>query len=189
MKKLFIMICAILCTVVVQAQDHMSFKGVSMKCTLTSFVSQLEVQGYETLLKREDGAVLSGSFAGKTNCKIFVMCTNNSKVVWKVVVKFPEKVSWFSLKSEYNTFKETYTSKYGKPESYEFFSSPYYEGDGYELQALKLEKCTYASIFSSPQGLICLEITDDKCVQVVYEDAVNVDIKRIEQNTVVSNDI
>jgi hypothetical protein len=191
MKKLFIMMLLCAMSICVSAQEHMSFKGVSMGNNLTTFMSQLESKGYTTLLVREkgDGAVLSGSFAGKEDCKVFILVTQKSKLVWKVVVKFPERVSWSSLKSDYSSFKESYTEKYGVPQVYEYFTSPYYEGDGYELQALKLEKCTYASIFKTSLGGILLEITDDKCVQVSYEDAINVEIKSKEKETIISNDI
>lgn len=162
MKKIFVLACAILFAIAAQAQEHMTFKGISMNCTLSSFVSQLTAKGYTKLYMNEKGAVLSGDFAGKQDCKIFVLGTSSSKVVWKVAVKFPEKVSWHSLKSEYNTLKESYTEKYGNPQTFEYFSTPYYEGDGYELQALSLEKCTYSSFFSSPQGIINLEITNEK---------------------------
>lgn len=189
MKKLFVLTCTILFALAVQAQEHMAFKGVSMNCTLSSFVSQLTTKGYTKLYMNDRGAVLSGDFAGKQDCKIIVLSTSSSKVVWKVAVQFPEKVSWRSLKTEYETLKESYTEKYGNPETFEFFSTPYYEGDGYELQALSLEKCTYTSFFSSPQGNICLKITNDKCVQVGYEDAINVKIRENEKNKVVSDDI
>ena len=189
MKKLLLTLCAILFAMSAYAQEHMTFKGVSMGCNITTFVSQLESKGYTKKLLQDNGAVLSGSFAGKDDCIIFVLCTESTKTVWKVAVKFPEQTSWYSLKSEYNTLKASYTEKYGTPKSYEFFSSPYYEGDGYELQALRMDKCTYASYFSTPVGDIGLEMTDDKCIRVSYEDAANVKIRRVEKERAVSSDI
>ena len=189
MKKLLLTICAISFAMLVHAQGHMSFKGVSMGRDLTSFVAELTAKGYNKELLQDNGAVLSGGFAGKDDCTIVVLCTSHSKLVWKVMVRFPKRTSWSSLKSEYNSFKESYTEKYGSPKSYEFFTNPYYEGDGYELQALELEKCTYASFFSTPQGHICLEISKKKDVVVSYEDEINTNIKSVEKNKVVSNDI
>lgn len=158
MKKILLTICTLLIVALAQAQEHMTFKDISMDCDLTTFVAKLKAKGYKTTLIQEDAAVLSGNFAGKDDCKIVVLCTAASKLVWKVGVVFPKKISWSSLKSEYNTFKESYTQKYGTPKSYEFFSDPYYEGDGYELQALGLEKCTYASFYNTPLGGIILNI-------------------------------
>ena len=189
MKRLFILTCAILFAVAVQAQEHMTFKGLPMNCDLASFVSQLEAKGYTKLSIDEDSAFLSGSFAGKDNCTIIVLCTTAAKLVWKVAVYFPEQTSWHSLKSEYNSFKQSYTEKYGTPRSYEFFSDPYYEGDTYELQALRLDKCTYSSFYDTPAGYIGLSISSTKKVCVSYEDAINVVIKRNEKKKAVSNDI
>lgn len=189
MKKILLTLCTLLIVALTQAQEHMTFKDISMDCNLTTFVSKLKAKGYTTTLIQEDAAVLSGSFAGKDDCTIVVLCTSVSKLVWKVGVIFPKRTSWSSLKSEYNSFKESYTQKYGSPKSYEFFSDPYYEGDGYELQAIGLDKCTYASFFSTPLGGIILKIDSDKCVSVSYEDEINVKIKRSEEENAISNDI
>ena len=190
MKQLLATFLIFLSSMMAMAQsEHMTFKGVPIDGKLNVFVSALEKQGYTLEYQTDNGAILKGDFAGKSDCTILVIATKVSKTVWKVAVKFPEKVSWYSLKDEYKTFKESYTNKYGKPDSYEFFSDPYYEGDGYELQALRKEKCTYVSYFTSPQGNIALEMTDDPCVQVGYEDGINVEIFRREKNQVVSEDI
>lgn len=189
MKKILLTLCAVILAVTLQAQEHMAFKGVSMGCNITSFVSQLKTKGFTVEYQADNGVILKGDFAGKSNCTVMVLPTKVNKMVWKVVVQFPEKTSWYSLKSEYNSFKESYTEKYGKPESYEFFSRPYEEGDGYEMTALGVDKCTYVSYYDTPEGNIALEISDKKCVQVAYEDAITTTIKAKEQETSVSEDI
>ena len=152
-------------------------------------VSQLKSKGITHELTEGSIAMLKGDFAGKSDCTIGVLATKQSNTVWKVVVYFPEKTSWYSLKSEYKSFKESYTEKYGSPSSYEYFSDPYYEGDGYELQALRLEKCSYVSYYETDKGYISVEIDDSKCVTVSYEDAINVKIKSREQEMSISEDI
>ncbi len=189
MKKLLLLTVAILSICFAQAQEHMSFKGVSMGCNISTFVSKLKSLGYVEKAREGDLVVLSGDFAGKDDCEIYVMSTSASKQVWKVGVFFPKQVSWDSLKGEYKNFKESYTEKYGEPKSYEFFKDPYYEGDGYELQALRLEKCRYVSFFDTPVGGIILEIGSTESVLVQYEDAINVSIKNEEAQNIISNDI
>lgn len=189
MKRILLTLCAVILAVTLNAQEHMTFKGVSMGCNITSFISQLKTKGFTIEHQADNGAILKGDFAGKSGCTVIVLPTKVNKLVWKVVVKFPEKSSWYSLKSEYKTFKESYTEKYGKPESYEFFSRPYEEGDGYEMTALSVDKCTYVSYYTVPEGNIAVEISDDKCVEVHYEDAINTAIKAKEQETSVSEDI
>ena len=189
MKKILLTICSVLFAMLAQCQEHMTFKGIPMDCNLTSFVSKLESKGYIKEVIQDNGAVLSGNFAGKDDCTILVVCTASSKLVWKIAVQFPERVSWNSLKNEYNSLKESYIEKYGTPISFEFFSNPYYEGDGFELQALILEKCTYSSFFYTSQGNILLKIGTKGRVEVHYEDNINLTTKRKEQENVIASNI
>jgi len=189
MKRFLLTLCAILFSIAVFAQEHMTFKDVPMGCDLTTFVSKLKSQGFVQDLMQDNVAILKGDFAGKSNCTILVGASERSKKVWKVVVNFPEKSSWYSLKNEYMSFKESYTKKYGKPKSYEFFSSPYDEGDGYELQAVRLEKCNYSSFYELGQGTIWLTIGSDENVEVHYEDKITSNIRKQEEQTSVSEDI
>jgi len=189
MKKILLTLCVGLLTLAVQAQEHMTFKGVSMGCNITTFVSQLKAKGFTVNYEADKGVILEGDFAGKSNCKVYVLPTKQSKMVWKVAVKFPEQSSWYSIKSEYKSFKESYNNKYGKGRSYEYFSDPYYDGDGYELQALRLEKCTYMTIYETAEGNIMLIIGDDKSVAVHYEDKITTAIKKREEEQSVSSDI
>ena len=106
MKKILLTLCTLLIVALAQAQEHMTCKDISMDCNLTTFVSKLEAKGYITKLTEANGAVMSGSFAGKDGCTIYILCTETTKSVWKVAVKFPEQSSWSSLKSEYKSFKE-----------------------------------------------------------------------------------
>lgn len=189
MKRILITLCAVILSFSAQAQEHMTFKGVSMGCDITTFVSQLESKGFTVDYEADNGVILTGDFAGKSSCKVYVLPTKQSKMVWKVAVKFPEQSSWYSIRSEYRTFKDSYTEKYGKPESYEFFSSPYEDGDGYEMTAIAVEKCNYVSFFTTDIGFITLEIHKDKCVQVSYEDSINSAIKSKEKEASVVEDI
>lgn len=189
MKRILLTLCAVMVAVTLQAQEHMSFKGISMGGNLSTFVSALKNQGFIQEDYYDNMVILKGDFAGKSDCTIVVGATENTKSVWKVVVTFPEKVSWYSLKSEYKSFKESYNNKYGKGRSYEYFSDPYYEGDGYELQALRLEKCTYMTFYETAEGNIMLEISDDKSVAVHYEDKITTAIKDREEEQSVSSDI
>lgn len=119
---------------------------------------------------------MSGSFLNKT-CEVWVYCTPVSRTTTKVIVYMPKDNSWSSLKSTYLTLKEQYTKKYGTPsDEFEFFSTPYYEGDGYETQALELEKCTYSTYWQVPYGVIGVSISEFLQIRLVYEDAHNIKI-------------
>lgn len=67
----------------------------------------------------------------------------------------------------YRDLRGTLTGKYGQPSNtYEFYSKPYYEGDGYQEQAIRLGKATFATFWGST---LSLEVTDRLAVQVTYE--------------------
>lgn len=172
-----------------QTNEYMTFKGISFNSDINVFAAKMEAIGYTQVSMRESSAVFSGNFAGKDDCTIVVLATDKSKLVWKVIVHFPEKISWHSLKNEYESFKDLYTKKYGTPNAYEFFSYPYEEGDGHELTALKLEKCTYSSYFMTNQGVVALHIDSQKNIKVEYEDKINVDIWQAEEEQSILSEI
>lgn len=190
MKKILIYICAILFAVTSYAQEHMTFKGISMDCDIDTFVAKLENGG---LLKSDEhkykfSTLLTGHFANEDNCNIYVMYTPQSKLVFKIVVQFPRKTSWSSLKDQYNRLKIAYSVKYGEPESFEFFKHPYQEGDGKELEAVKLDKCTYSSFYNTPAGIIAIQLFKGQIV-AIYEDSINLEKKQIESASIILNDI
>ena len=173
----------------VDSVKHLEFKGIPIDGSLNEFVSKLEAKGFTKTETMGTIAQLKGEFAGE-NVNVYVVGSEKTKTVWKVAVFFPEKSSWRSLKRDYFDYKELFTKKYGKPKNdFEFFSDPYYEGDGYELQALRLDKCSYCSFYNTREGSIMLEIDSSKCISVGYEDATNVKIKSREEEENVMDDI
>ena len=190
MKKILIYICATLFAVASYAQEHMTFKGISMDCDIDTFVAKLENGGS---LKSDEhkykfATLLTGHFAGEDNCNIYVLYTPQTRLVFKVIVQFPKKTSWNSLKDQYNRLKIAYSVKYGEPESFEFFKHPYQEGDGKELEAVQLEKCSYFSFYKTSSGGIIIKIFKDH-LQAIYEDNINMERCQIENSTIVLNDI
>ena len=79
-----------------------------------------------------------------------------------------------------------YKSKYPIDRDYEFFSSPYEDGDGYEMRAVAKDKCRYISFFFALGGHIAIEIDKTAQLKVVYEDRVNIKIaqQELEQNAI-----
>lgn len=195
MKKILITLCIIMLSFAMRAQEHMTFMGIPIDGKISAFVQKLEDKGFTYIRTREDGvACLTGSFAGKRDCRILVVSSIRSLTVWKVVVSFPSKSSWGSVKDEYQTVKSLYSRKYGEPEDvFEFFITPYYEGDGYEIGAISIGKAHYESFFKTNDGYIHLAIDAGEYrsgyVTVEYEDGINVKIKRQEEESSISEDI
>lgn len=196
MKKLSILFLLIVSSIFSFSQEHLAFKGIPIDGTLTEFVTKLQEVGYALTYTNDEGyaSILEGNFAGFSGCKIIVVASQYSHIVWKVSVKLPEQTSWYALKSRFNDYKTSLIQKYGEPEGdYHFFSKPYYEGDGYEFQALRNDKCSYVTFFSTPEGHIAIEIESKEYnsgrVSITYEDIINTQLRKNDQQKSVSNDL
>ena len=79
-----------------------------------------------------------------------------------------------------------YKSKYPMDRDYEFFSSPYEDGDGYEMRAVTRDKCKYISFFFAMGGHITIEIDQTAQLKVTYEDRENIKKAQyeLEQNAI-----
>lgn len=153
-----------------EAETHLKFKDIAITGSIENFVEQLKSKGYKLLVQTDATAAMTGDFAN-SNCTILISATKKTKQVYSVVV-YDESDLWKSLKSDYLNFKKLLTQKYQvTPRSSETFSSPYYEGDGYELQASKLNKCLYYSIYEVPNGEIKLAILK-KRISLLYSDSI-----------------
>lgn len=178
MKKVFLFLIALMLGIVAFAQEknlfdggHLSFKGVSLSGSLDDFVAKLVSDGYTLKGSQIAGALLKGRFASESDCTIGVLTTQRTHIVYCVAVSFEKKTSWISLKNQYQEYKSMLSTKYGEPSKHlERFYSPYYEGDGYELQGLKLGKCTYTSIFEVSNGSVILTMNDDGSLILYYSD-------------------
>ena len=176
---------------------HYSFLGIEMNMKVDEFAIKLiQEKGYEVLYVPDDSTayILGGQFAGIEDCKIFVLGTPKTKTVWKVAVSFPDKKSWYSVKSDYIKLVDSYKKKYGKPDIHkEFFTSPYEDGDGYEMTAISLEKCHYITIFEKDDVMIGINIDNGNNrtahVMVTYEDIINKKLTEKEKNEIIDDDI
>lgn len=178
--------------VIDDGHTHLTFRQLPITGDINTFINNLESLGYTVELpftNEYNVAVLKGKFAGINDCKVIAVATPLTKIVCRVVVSLPEQQVWFKLKSDYNEFKEKLTKKYGKPQSYEFFTDPYYEGDGYEMSALSSEKCNFSSYFDDKDGTIVVRLNTEGCVGIVYEDKYNSSIGESERNNIANDDL
>ena len=165
------------------AQTHLTFKDLPITGTEQAMATKLVNQGY-TL--NADGS-LSGSFAGY-NASVVIVATK-ANVVWKVIVLLDDRTTWRSIKDDFTTFKEALNNKYGAGQSFEFFTKPYYLGDGYEMQALSNDKATYATFYELSTGTIVLKMHRNGFVLIEYEDKAGAELKKAENEATKKNDL
>ena len=145
------------------------FDGVSISGDFNTALQKFKSKGYvaETF---PEGAVLKGKVAS-TDIEVYLFKTPKTHKVFKASIYLPKKDNWNDLKYQFNSYHNLFLEKYGKTtDRFQFFSSPYYEGDGYEMQAVENEKCTYSSYWSNLEGAsYSVEITKYKQVKITYE--------------------
>ncbi len=74
----------------------------------------------------------------------------------------------------YADMRDVLAKKYGTPSNnFKFFRKPYYDGDGYEDQAIKLGKATFACYWvgseKGKEGDLAINITEQLTVEIRYE--------------------
>lgn len=168
---------------------HLSFKNIPINGTLNEFVEKLKNDDFILSEINDNIATMKGTFVNKS-CELYIVSSPKTNIVWKVIVYLPKDENWYSLKIDYKNYKDQFIKKYGKQDkSYEFFSKPYYEGDGYEIQALNKEKCTYISFWEMSEGSIFVSISKYSQISFTYEDAINVKKTRLEKESNIQDDI
>lgn len=200
MKRYFLAILIISFSAVCIAQDstqvsipsikHLIFKGMPINGHIDDFVELFINDGFSLSENNVANSVaLNGNFAGQ-KAGILISATIISKTVYQVCVMFEKIPSFWSAKSKFNEFVESYTKKYGIPtRSLRSFNSPYYEGDGYEDSAMRLGKVNYASIWTLDEGSIIVTIMNTGATAIMYRDAVNEKLENAERQEYVNSDI
>ena len=178
--------------ILLNGQEHLKVKNIPIEGSATSFIAKLKATGLKHYTGSGTDEVLKGQFAGMPDCYFIIAASDKTQTVFRVGIMTDNSVSWSSLKSKYNGIKDSYSSKYPDYKSYEYFTEPYYEGDGYELQALRLEKCTYATYFFTDEGSITVEMkgsSGEGYVVITYEDNIGFEKAKAERNATVIDDI
>lgn len=171
-----------------QTIEHLNFMGRPIAGSSELFISFLEEKGFVKTEEFESSYSFIGKFANEI-VNLTVLASPKTKTICKVIVYFPEQQTWSSLKSDYFTKKRLYNSKYLLSDDFEFFSSPYDDGDGYEMRAVAQEKCKYTSFFKDFGGHITVEVCSKFCVKVTYEDDYNIKVAQSELEAEAFNDI
>lgn len=184
MKK-YILIALLLVSAVTFGQ---TFDGVLLSGDIDVAVAKFKSKGYKVSQTVESAYVMKGVVAGE-NVQLFIFFTPKTKQVFKLTAYLDERGTWYSLKSHYEKYVEVLTEKYGEPSSsYSGFDKPYYEGDGYEMSAVQLEKCNYATYWIKKDNLtLAVEITKYKQVKLVYENDTNMDLYKKEKGEIQKN--
>jgi len=158
-----------------------SFDGVRIDGTLSSKIQQYRAKGYILNKILPNGAIMKGKIAEKV-VELFILTTPKTKLVYKMIVYLPVHTNWPDIKSEYTKFVDLFTEKHGEPDSeFDFFRDPYYEGDGYEMSAIVLDKLVCSAFWINRNNLtFSVSISKYKQVEITYENDKNMEIAKQE---------
>lgn len=173
MKKIitFIFIVAILITNnKIYGQE---FLGIKVDGKLSEVVAKFKLKGFKITSPDNLSPTLVGK-AGVSKVEVIILSSPITKTVFKIAVYLPKQNEWESIKSEYEDYLRTLTAKYGTPNnSFNFFGSPYKEGEGDEMNAITMEKCFYSAYWNN----VSISISEYKQVSIVYENSKNFEIR------------
>jgi uncharacterized protein YciU (UPF0263 family) len=180
MKKVLLGLTLVLGTLVSNGQEFMGIKVDGQKdLSISSFKSKSFILSSDV-----DGIATMKGKIGNDEVELFIMYTPITKTVWSYKVFLPKQNSWSYLKSDYQKYLNLLTEKYGPADkTYAFFSSPYNDGDGYEMTGVAVDKCNYASFWKKEQG-VRIKISKYKQVQISYENTKNSELDDTETKSI-----
>jgi len=160
------------------------FYGIQLNQHKNLVINALVSKGF--VVNKTDGSYtsLKGKLVNE-QVTVTVYHTITSKKVRKLLIIYSGTETWESSKTKYNSMVGVLESKYGPiSEKYEYFSSPYYEGDGYELQAIENDNATLTSLWfdlpEHPNLGVSVEITNGGLITVLYEVISNITLHQQE---------
>ena len=159
---------------------HLRFEGIPIDGPIEPFVQKLKEKGFKPMEKWEEMQCLKGTFAGKSNCQVFVLRNVKRDVVYRVVVCMPFRDNWEQIERDYQYLQRYYIKKLGAPDEFHSnFEVPReVERNEDKWRLLCADKCNYTSTWEVDGGKIYLEMShiedeNENCVRVLFYDKVN----------------
>ena len=157
-KKIILIFVALLLNTLTYGQ---TIDGITLGKTEKEVISKLISKGFKLInTPTKTQKIYKGKLSNGDDVKINILSTPKTKLVWKLIIT-TYAYSWPSAKSTFDNYKAKLVNKYGDSTTdNHYFTTPYYEGDGYEMLALYKDNCTWSSSWYSP--LIRIEINSFK---------------------------
>ena len=181
MKKIIIATIAIVISFSINAQEHLTFKGIPIEGSISEFCQKLTSKGLTLLGSENNVTIFTGDFTGR-NANIGVTATDDGNNVYAVVVMFDASKEWNVLVDTYDYYKDLYSRKYGNPVS-SIENNPSRSNTNTALMAQVHEgTVVYCSVWDVSGGDIQLSIEKttgfyEGMVVIRYRDSQNVEAK------------
>lgn len=178
MKKTIILLALVITSIASYSQE---FIGIKVDGTMESVVAKYKAKGFKVSISPSSSTTTMDGIVDNNKVEVLVVSTPITHKVWQIQVYLPKDVSWEDIKKRYNDYFQVLTEKYGSPiQSFNFFKDPYYEGDGFEMSAIKNDKVVYSAFWDR----VGLSISEWQQVCIKYENSVNADLYEEERKIV-----
>ena len=177
-----ILLSLLLCvTFYTNAQDHLTFKGIPIEGSMTTFCQKLKAKGFTQMGKDKNITLFTGDFTGR-QATIGVGASDDGKNVFSVVVLFDPSKEWNSLVSTYDYYKDLYTRKYGEPAISKENNPSHSDSNTALMAEVHQGTVVYGSAWNVPGGDIQLSIEKsagiyEGMIMIRYRDSQNVEAK------------
>lgn len=137
-----------------------SYNGIELGKNITYTKKVIVNKGYKYHSVVTDNSITYYKYINGKKTYITLVYTPYTNLVWKILVTVDYASSWMDAKNKYLKYFYILNNKYGEQINENIkFESPYYEGDGYEIQALYLDKAEIYTIYKDQNdNLIMLEL-------------------------------
>lgn len=168
-------------TFYVNAQDHLTFKGIPIEGSMTTFCQKLKSKGFTQMGKDKNITLFTEDFTGR-QATIGVGASDDGKNVFSVVVLFDPSGEWNNLVSTYDYYKDLYTRKYGDPAISKENNPSRSDSNTALMAEVHQGTVVYGSAWNVPGGDIQLSIEKSSgiyegMVMIRYRDSQNVEAK------------
>ena len=180
MKKLLLFTLIIFSVLQLHAENHLTFCGVQIDGELSSFMLQLEEQGFTSEIKDGTG-VMTGTFMGQ-EVGIIITTTPKSHNVFSLVAMVESNSKWAVLETIYRNMVDSLQAVYGTPKETIWDVAE----DANPKREVAKKRATIKTVFETNEGGIIVGI--DKVpflglmVWVAYFDKANTTINEEESN-------
>lgn len=177
MKRLLITIAVCLFSIAGYCQDHMTFKGISMDCTVNEMMSKLSNDGFEKIVVQEGVGIMEGIFSGE-KCNIYIYPNSKGKVVRVGVAYDYSDVHWSAIRKRFDTLAANLTKKYGQPtDKEEKFDNLYSEESGRAINGFLFDKNKLLYKWTTVNGWVGMQVLctyqTGESILLLYEDKIN----------------
>lgn len=181
MKKIILTLIAISITLCNMAQEHLSFKGIPIEGSMTSFCQKLKAKGFTQIGRDNNVTLFIGDFTGKKST-VGVVAGDDGKNVFGVTVIFDASKEWNTLINTYNYYKDLYSRKYGVPSITKETNPALIDSNTAKMAEVYQGTVTWGSAWNIIGGSIDLSIEKSNgiyegMVIIRYRDSQNVEAK------------